>query len=118
MSKRLQKVSQAIQHELGDIILKVLKDPKLSLVSISRVEVSADLKNANVYFTSLAVPAEKVKERLRKAKGVLKSELVKRVRLKFTPDLNFIEDKGIEHALKISKMLKELSEKEGKHEGD
>lgn len=114
MSKRLQKISQAIQQELGDIIIKVLKDPALSLVSITRVDISPDIKHANVFFTSVKASPDKVKERLGKAKGVLKSELVKRIRLKYTPDLNFIEDKGIEHSLKISRMLRDLEEKEQK----
>jgi len=112
MSKRLSKVSEAIRDELGDIIIKDLKDPNLKLVSISRVEVSADLKHANVYFTSIKVEPEKVAESLTKAKGAIKSELVKRVRLRYTPDMQFFEDKGIEHALKISRILKELEEKE------
>lgn len=112
MSKRLEKVSQAIQHELGDIIIKDIQDPNLKLVSITKVEVSADLRNANVFFTTLKTPADKVKESLQKAKGVLKLELVKKVRLKYTPDLHFYEDKGIEHTLKISKILKELEKDE------
>jgi len=112
MSKRLSKVSEAIRQELGDILIKNLKDPNLKLVSISRVDVSPDLKNAIVYFTTIIVAPEKVAESLTKAKGALKSELVKRVRLKYTPDLQFFEDKGIEHSLIISRILKELEEKE------
>lgn len=108
MSKRLQRVAESIRHELGEILLKDIKDPNLKLVSISRVDISPDLRHANVYFTTLKVPAEKVKESLHKAKGMLKSELVKRIRLKYTPDLLFYEDKGIEYSLKIDKILKAL----------
>ncbi len=110
MSKRLEKVAEAIQHELGDIIIKEATDPNLKLVSVSRVDVSPDLRHAHIFITSIKVPMEKVLKSLQKAKGMLKLELVKRIRLKYTPDLIFFEDKGLEHSLKIEKILKELHE--------
>ncbi len=113
MSKRTKKVSEAIKHELGEIILKKLTDENFKFVSITRVEVSADLKIANIYFTTLKKSPEKVKNSLEKARGLLKAELVKKIRLKYTPDLNFYEDKGIEHSLKISKILSDLSQDKG-----
>jgi ribosome-binding factor A len=112
MSKRLKKVSEGIKHELGDILLKETKDPNLSLVSISRVEVSPDLKHADVFFTSIKVEPQRVKKSLQKAEGMLKLELTKRIRLKYTPQLRFFEDKGAEYSLEISEILKKLGEKE------
>ena len=112
MSKRTEKVAQAIQHALGDILIKDIKDPKLNLVSISKVEVTPDLKIADVYFTSLRTPTDTVKQSLIKAEGALKSRLVKKVRLKYTPDLRFFEDKSTEYTLKISKILEDLDQEE------
>ncbi|HDZ86713.1 hypothetical protein LCGC14_1029560 [marine sediment metagenome] len=112
MSKRTEKVAQAIQHALGDILIKDIKDPKLNLVSISKVEVTPDLKIADVYFTSLRTPADTVKQRLVKAEGALKSRLVKKVRLKYTPNLRFFEDKSTEYTLEISKILQDLDKEE------
>ncbi len=109
MSKRTKKVSEAIKHDLGEIILKQLSDENLKFVSITRVAVSADLKIANIYFSTLRKSPEKVKNSLEKARGLLKAELVKKIRLKYTPDLIFYEDKGIEHSLKISKILNDLN---------
>ena len=108
MSKRTEKVAQAIQQALGEIIIKDIKDPDLNLVTITKVEVAPDLKIANVHFSSIKVSPNKVEQVLNKAKGILKAKLAKKVRLRYTPDLRFFEDKSTEYTLKISKILKDL----------
>lgn len=108
MSKRLKRVSQQLQQELGDILIKEATDPNLRFVSITRVDVSADIQHAHVFITTFNNKTDKALKSLQKAKGMLKSELVKRVSFKYTPDLVFFEDKGIEHSMKINKMLFEM----------
>lgn len=109
-SIRQQRVAGAVRAELSDLIQKELKDPRLGLVSIVQVEMSKDLRHAKVY-VSVYGSADEVRstlEVLDLAKGFLKTEVARRLRLRYVPELTFYADDSIKHGARIQELLHEL----------
>jgi ribosome-binding factor A len=100
-------------HEIADIVAG-LKDPRLGFVTITGVETSPDLRSATVYYSVLGSQEEheSCAEGLGAATGHIRGEMGHRVRLKYTPALQFVPDKGIEEGVKISRLLREIAEEE------
>lgn len=111
-SQRTQRVGDLLRLEISELILLRIKDPRLGFVTVTSVEVSADLRHAKVY---VACPGtreelEKSVAILSGAAGFIRSELFKRVHLRIIPELLFKADTSIEHGVRISKILRELQE--------
>ena len=108
---RKGRISEEVKREISDIIQRELKDPRLDLVSIVNVDVAGDLKTAKVYVSSLkgAEATASSVEGLRSAAGFIRSELSRRLKTRTVPELTFIADDSIEHGIRISKILSEVS---------
>lgn len=106
-SARCRRVADQIQRELSGIIRAELKDPRIGLVTITSVEVSADLKHARVFFTSFGdVDAHGSAEAgLRSAGGYLRSALARRLRMHNVPELQFSYDASVEQGMRISHLI-------------
>ena len=91
-------------------VLRAVKDPRVSsgFVTITRCEVSGDLKFAKVYYSVLGGDASEVKKGLISAKGYIRHEIAERLNFRNTPELTFIADNSIENGAKISKILSEM----------
>lgn len=117
MSKRRQeRMSVEIKKVISQILQNEIKDPRIdySCVSVNRVDLSNDISFARVYFSILANEAgqEETIQALQKAKGYIRSEMAKMLKLRHVPELEFRIDKSIEHGIKISALLSELKEAE------
>jgi bifunctional oligoribonuclease and PAP phosphatase NrnA len=109
---RMKRVNEACKEALGEILQGGMKDPRLGFVTVTEVEVSPDLKQAKVWVSILG-DEEEVEESLRaleKAKGFLRRELGKRVRLRYTPELKINLDHGAEISEKVQDILHDLAE--------
>lgn len=115
--RRIDRINEEVSKELTQI-LRTVKDPRVSgaFISISSVDVSADLAFAKVYYSILSGDSPEVKKGLISASGYIRSELAKRLNLRNTPKLNFLEDDVTERAIRISQKLKEIDEKRSKME--
>jgi ribosome-binding factor A len=114
MSKiRSNRIGELMKKELGDIIGRKLKDPRVGFVTVTAVEVTGDLQQATVYITVLGDDEQKEAtfSALMKATGFIRSEIGKRIRLRKTPELLFQFDESIEYGNKIERMLGELQRK-------
>ena len=111
-SQRTQRVGDLLRKEISEIIRLRMKDPRLGFVTITSVEVSQDLRHAKVYVTSPRSHEELASsvDLLAGAAGFIRSELFKRVTLRFIPELAFKADSSIEHSVRISQILKELED--------
>ena len=110
-SSRPKRVAEAIKNELAVVLLQKARDQRLREVSISRVEVTPDLKHAKVHFT-LPVgskPGPAVKG-LARAKGFFRSELARRLNLRYTPELAFFYDRHNEETERLDRLFEELAE--------
>ena len=117
--KRSEKVADVIQQEISQMLVKTLKDPRIGFVTITRVLVSEDCRLAKVYFSVAGTPVEKERstEGLNSAKGYVRRELGRRMRLKYTPEIVFEFDPSIEYAIYIGEVIHRLKEERGK-DGD
>lgn len=114
MSRRTEQVAELIKEEVSELIQRELKDPRLGFVTVTRVEVSPDLKNAKVFFSVLGddqVKAESLKV-LKRASSFLRRELSHKLTLRYTPELFFHFDVAMEHGDKIQRLLNQLAEEE------
>jgi len=110
--KRSQRLSILLREEIADIIMRRVKDPRLGFVTVTDVEMSEDLKIAKVYISVYEGDKDLTIEILNSAKGIIRNEVSKRVRVKFIPSIEFRIDRSIEHGDRIDRLLKEIKEKE------
>lgn len=112
---RALRIAEQIQRELPGLIRLELNDPEVGMVTLTGVEVAADLAHAKVFFTVLEVPdaqAEAVAARRRasaqalgRAAGFLRTELGARLRLRSVPQLHFFYDESIERGAHLSRLI-------------
>lgn len=103
-----------IQHELATMITFDLRDPRLAFTSVTRVQVSPDLRHANVYVSSLGGEESEagVTAALRNASGFLRRELGNRTTLRYVPELAFHFDDGLIQSQRMSDLLDEIASQE------
>jgi len=108
---RKDRVSEQIRRELAELIRTELKDPRVGMISLTDVEVTADYAHAKVFFSTLA-GSEKlpgVLAGLQKASGFLRRELGKRISIHMTPQLHFVFDQSLERGADLSKLIDEAA---------
>ncbi len=110
-SNRLERVGELIGQEISLMLIKGLKDPRIGFVSVTRVIVSKDLRNAKVFVSIMGGQEEKDKSLngLVCAQGFIRRELGKRLTLKHIPELVFKIDDSIAYGIHISEILDELN---------
>jgi len=108
---RANRVAEQMKKELGEIITMKLKDPRVGFVTVTDVEVTGDLQNATIFITVLGTDKEKQDTLLglTKAKGFIRSEIGKRIRLRKTPELAFEFDEAFEYGNRIDTILRDLN---------
>ncbi|MDR1163574.1 MAG: 30S ribosome-binding factor RbfA [Candidatus Accumulibacter sp.] len=106
---RRERVAEQIRRDLSDLIRLELKDPRVGMISLTSVEVSADYAHAKIFFSTLEA-SERVPEilaGLEKASGFLRHELGKRISTHMTPQLHFIFDASIERGAELSELIRQ-----------
>ncbi|RJQ11281.1 MAG: 30S ribosome-binding factor RbfA [Bacillota bacterium] len=106
---RLRRVKEAIRDEVSSI-LRGFKDPRLGFVSVTDVDVSRDAKVAKVFVSVLGSDADKSDSlaALKRGAGYVRTELGKRIQLRYTPEILFRLDDSIERGSRIQTILGEL----------
>ena len=109
---RANRVGEQMKKELGDIIGKKIKDPRIGFVTVTEVKVTGDLQQAKAYISVLGNDKQKQDTLvgLAKAKGFIRSEIGKRIRLRKTPELTFEFDEAIEYGNRIESILQDLND--------
>ena len=122
--KRVDRVAELVRHELGSAIVSRLRDPRVGFVTITRVELSADLHYAKVFYSVLAdssgKPAARPIDQVRKethdalahARGFLQKDLAEVLNLRYTPHLDFVLDDSIEQSIDMNELIKEVNKEE------
>lgn len=112
---RLSRVGEEIKKELSILLQREMKDPRIGFVTVTDVEVTSDLQLAKVYVSIFGSDEEREAslEGLRKAKGYLRTEIGRRIKLRHTPDLVFKLDQSIDYGKKIDAILREITAGEG-----
>ena len=117
--KRKDRVGDLIHHEISQLLLKGIKDPRIGFVTITGVEVTDDLKEAKVYYSVIGSDEDKkgAADGLRSSTGFIRSTLRKVLALKHIPNLHFRFDNSLEYGEKIERLLKEVKEEVKEDDG-
>lgn len=113
---RLNRVAEQIKKELGIVIQREMKDPRIGFITVTGVEVSNDLSQAKVYISVLGQEEQKREslKALEKAQGFLRSEIGARIQMRHVPELLFKLDHSIEYGNKIESIISQLKSGEDK----
>lgn len=106
---RTSRIAEQIRRDLAELIRTELKDPRVSLVTLTDVEVTADYAHAKVFFTTLAGAEhlEEITAGLKRASGFLRRELGKRIKIHHLPELHFVYDPSVERGTRLSQLIDE-----------
>lgn len=105
---RTDRVGQQIQKEIAVILMREIKDPRLSMTTVSAVEVTRDLAYAKVFVTFFNDKEDEIKaslEVLSEAEGYIRSLLGKRLRARIMPHLRFVYDKSMAEGVRMSALV-------------
>lgn len=107
---RISKVESLIKQHIADMLLHEIADPRIGFATITRVEVSKDLKFAKVYYSVLGSEEQKkqTKEGIDSAARFIQKTVASRLDTKFTPQLRFFLDKSPEKAIEIEQLFKKI----------
>ena len=110
MTDRMRRVNESVRAVVAEAVAE-LQDPRIGLVTITGVSVSADLREARVY---VAVLGNEKKRRatlagLASAHGLVQARLARELRMKRTPHLTFEYDPSVEHGVRMTKLIDELA---------
>ncbi|NEO45852.1 MAG: 30S ribosome-binding factor RbfA [Moorea sp. SIO4A3] len=113
-NRRVFRVSSLIQQEVSHMLLNDIKDDRVGsgMVSITNVDVSGDLQHAKIYVSIYGTDEARSKTMagLKSATGYVRRELGRRIRLRRTPEVMFIEDRGLEGGDQMLNLLNQLSQ--------
>src|SRR5688500_9040828 len=112
MSRRTEMLASTIQKELATMVMRDLNDPRLpSIVSITRVKVSADLSIADVYVTIMGTPGQQSAglNALKHSAGLMRTKLTKALTLRQAPFLKFHIDEGLKKELAVLDLLDQVA---------
>jgi ribosome-binding factor A len=106
-SPRARRVADELQRELAQLLRDEVKDPRVAPVTITAVEVSADLSHAKVFVTHLAGRDESAGAvaALQHTAGFLRTSLSHRLNLYSVPQLHFAYDDSIESGMRMSQLI-------------
>ena len=112
-SRRQKRVSSLLKEELSRLFIETIQDSISGLITITRVEMSRDLKTAYVYLSLYgSQEKEKALELLEKKKGLLRKSIASKVKLKYNPLLIFLLDQTTDYQERIDKIIKAIKENE------
>lgn len=111
---RQDRVCEAIREEVSIILHEKLKDPRLGFVTVTRVELTPDLRNAKVFFSVLGKEDDykKTKAALDSACGFIRKLVAERINLRIAPEINFHDDRSSEYSVRIQQVLDEIKKLE------
>ena len=110
MSKRTERVADLIRREMAELLMRKMRDPRLSFVSVTGVEVTPDLSSAKIWLSSLhgAEKRGEILKALAHATPFLRHELAPRLGLREVPELRFAYDESIERGARIEDLLRKI----------
>ncbi len=112
-TRRVARVAELIKREISQMLFSDIKDERVGtgMVSVTDVAVSGDLQHAKIFVSIYGTDEARAETMagLQSATGFVRSELGKRVRLRRTPEIIFVEDRGIERGSRVLSLINQLS---------
>ena len=119
--RRLARLQEQIKQRLAEVLQREIADPKLGLVTITRIELDAEFTLCKAYWSVLAPTAtgeqkarRESQEVLDRARGFVQREVGKALHTRTIPHLEFVHDEGIAGAIRVNTLLKDLADEQAK----
>ena len=115
---RRQRVQELLRQEISQILITEVRDPRLGFITVTGVEVSADLHYAQVYISVLGEPPQQTQamEALHSATRFIRGALGRNLELRHVPELTFKYDPTVEKAARIDQLLNRIAQEQSEHE--
>lgn len=117
MSQRAQRVAEAIRREVGELLLRGLKDSRVreGLASVTDVDVTGDLRHAKIFISVYGSDDEVglTMEGLSSAAGFIRGEIGRRLGIRHAPELHFELDTSLARGSRVIALLNQIKEGEG-----
>lgn len=109
--KRADRVSLAVKREVAEMLIREIKDPRIGMVTVTGVTMTPDLRHARIYYSVLGGEKElkDSAEGLKQATSYIQRQIGHRIRLRFTPELDFQYDHSLEYGSHIEQLLKKIA---------
>ena len=119
-SQRPGRVQEALRQEISRIVQNEVKDPRIGFITITKVDLTEDLRYARIYFSVLGEVKDKKRalSALNSAKGYIKGLLADRIKLRFMPEIAFAIDESLEHTKHIYDILDRIKKEKDNAAGD
>ena len=116
--QRIDRISEEVRKEVDAIIREELNDPRIDGTwSVTRADVTGDLRYAKIYVSVLEDDKRsEMMEALKNAKGYIRHALGKRMIIRYTPELIFVNDQNIAYGVHIAEVLAQTAKTEGKND--
>ncbi|MFP4458486.1 MAG: 30S ribosome-binding factor RbfA [Candidatus Zixiibacteriota bacterium] len=120
MSRRTKRVSKLLQETISEIILNDVSDPRLEFITITGVDVSPDLKHANVFYSILGDETERddVKEAFESAGGYIQRLVTETIHLQYAPQVIFKYDNTLAKAQKMEELIEKTQSESENDSGE
>jgi len=117
---RRDRVSEEIRHQVSMILQRDIRDSRIGLVTITKVDMSPDLKSADIFFTSIREDGttEDVLRCLKASSGLIRRLLSKQIRIKFLTRINFIYDDSGKTGNRIEEIIDSIHKDKETADGD
>jgi ribosome-binding factor A len=118
--KRTDRVGDQIRMEIAEILMRRVKDPRVGFVTVTAVDVTADLRQAWVYVTVLQQGPQETETLavLARAEGFIRSELGRRLKLRYIPALTFVKDTSLDRVQRVMTLLDQVRPQPAEPEGN
>lgn len=110
MSRRTERISEAIREVVATAILFEMNDPRIYGVTVTRAEVTGDLRNAKVFVSVMGDERTQALclHGLKAARGFLQRKIAQRLDTRYTPVIEIVVDEGVKKSLEMSRLLSEV----------
>lgn len=115
MVSRSDRVRKSLIREISDLLHRGLKDPRISgIVSVTDVDVSNDCRHAKVFVSVYGSEEERNNTMiaLESSAGFVRSEISKRIQMRFSPEISFQIDDSLERGARVTDLLNKISQGE------
>ena len=111
-SNRIKRISEEVKKVISSMLINGIKDPRItSMISVTEVEVTNDLRYAFVYISMLGGDKEESLAGLNSARGYMRREVGKAVKLRYVPEIIFKIDDSIEKGMYMDELIKSVNSK-------
>ena len=112
-SNRIRRISEEVKNAISVMLINGIKDPRItSMISVTDVEVTNDLRYAFVYISILGGDKEESLEGLNSARGYIRREVGRQVKLRYAPEIIFKIDDSIDRGMYMDELIKSVNKDE------